>query len=1278
MQMLLTKENSWKCIVESPPDPVTDAWTRQCQQGYSTIGLSVEDDQLVHLRGETTAKGAWDALNKYHEKSTANSIVRLMKRVMTLRLEEGADLETHIAEISGAFQQLADIGKKSITPEDWQVAVLLGSLPESFDTLVTTLESRQDGELTTAVVQASLMEEWKKRQYKNTSDAAASAALFTKSKPKHKSKARSDVICYHCNEPGHFKQKCPQLRQQFREWRQNKSAEKQHVKMVEGSQPEFLFATTNILKNGWVIDSGSTSHVSSERDLFVKFNAHHNETIFVANGERVPAEGIGTVALNVLNRNGRQVTIWIQNVLFVPSMSGNLLSVRKLIANGYSVIFTPNGSCDISHGDKHVAMGELRDNLYMLKVVTRALAVHEKVHPENCAHQWHRLCGHRDLEVVKRLGINGLVEGIEIADCDIHETCDVCQQGKSTKLPFPKHAEKWTKSAMDLVHTDVCGPMQTATPSKKRYLLTFIDDHTRFTRIYLLERKSDVFSKLVEYVEMAFNLFEKRPKFIRSDRGGEYTGKTVTSFLSMHGIQVHYTAAACPAQNGVAERKNRTLIEMSRCMLIEAGLNYTFWGEAVTMANYIQNRLPWKSVPVTPFEAWFGFKPNISHFRVFGAKCFVHIEKEKRQKLDPTAIEMVLVGYDEHSKAYRCFNPKTHKVIVSRDVKFALSGANQPKTNDSESVVIIQHGQEAEPSVNCHDDDQEQSSKENTQKGSDTEEDFFSVSEDEMQQAQPTRPIRSTRGNRPQYYHEEIHLAKSTASEPRSFNEAISGQFSEQWLNAMKEEIESLNENGTWELTELPNDRKAIGCKWVFKVKKGMDGSIRRFKARLVAQGFSQKYGEDYDQVFAPVATKTTFRILLSIAARDKMEVFHMDAKTAFLNGTIDETIFMRQPPGFVVEGNSKLVCRLLKSLYGLKQSARTWHETLHRALLTAGYIQCREDPCLYYKIFDGDRCYLLVYVDDIVVACKNVAAIRDTERALRSKFKIENLGPIKEYLGMQIGKNADGIFHISQPAYIGKVIAEFNLSDAKPSAVPIGAGYEQNSEESDLLPNGANYQKLIGCLLYVAINTRPDISASISILAQKVSRPTQADWIELKRVVRYLKGSTDLKLLLGKPNDNVPLFGYADANFAEAKIDRKSNSGHIFFVFGAAVSWSCRKQTCVALSSCEAEFVSLSDACKEAVWLRRLLEEFDLDIKEPTLICEDNQSCLKLIEEENLTRRSRHIDTRRFYVKEHIVNGTIRCEYCSSENMLADMLTKSLPAPKLEKFRNGIGLNII
>lgn len=498
------------------------------------------------------------------------------------------------------------------------------------------------------------------------------------------------------------------------------------------------------------------------------------------------------------------------------------------------------------------------------------------------------------------------------------------------------------------------------------------------------------------------------------------------------------------------------------------------------MANFVQNRLPAKNIDKTPFEYWYGTKPSVAQFKRFGAKCYVFTPDERRRKFDAKAIAAVMVGYDLASKAYRCYVPSTNKVVVSRDVKFITKDSehSQQESTIPSAVENTVMGESNEDKADDEDDDISFADAMET----------VCIEERDDASDVPTSIRHSERckkGVPPKRLIEEMHayVAATKLIEPKTYNEAI--------LSNQKEDpsVESLNENCTWQLVKLPENRRAIGCRWVYKVKTDAAGEIQQFKARLVAQGFSQKFGADYDQIFAPVARQATFRILLAVATKQAMTIIHLDAKTAFLNGILNETIYMKQPPGFIVDEKEDLVCLLKRSLYGLKQSARVLNQAIHRVLIEAKCVQSQNDPCLYKLNVKSKFCYILIYVDDLLVASKHQELLVECEQILASQFKIKNLGEARHYLGMQIDKDSLGNFTINQSAYIMSVIEEFGLTNAKTSNVPIEVSYGKGNS-SDVLANNERYRQLIGCLLYISVNTRPDISASVSILAQKVSQP--------------------------------------------------------------------------------------------------------------------------------------------------------------------------------------------
>lgn len=1262
MEMLMKEKGVWKAIKDTAPEPVTSEWTVMDEKALTTIALNVEDDQIPHIRNSVTAKFAWNALKEFHEKDTPSNRVYLFRTIMSQRLEEGGNVEAHVAKMNELYQKLLALSDE-IKPEFFMSATLLGSLPSSYDSMILALEARNEDDITLNLVSSKLIAEYKRRIERQQTEND-SVALKVNS-----SVRKDEIVCYFCKNKGHLKRNCPK----FIEWVKKKENENEQRANLTESVPETQFMFVTSVSDGWILDSGATCHIASKRDLFTEFNTNHRETVFVANGQKVISAGKGTVCVDFVNKKGHIASIKIENVLYLPSFKGNLISVKRIADKGYTILF--NGRiCEILADRTQIAIGYIEGNLYKLKETSNKVCAIENS-TKNCIHEWHSVLGHRDIEVVKTLATGKLVDGVNFGECTSEcknkLNCEICLQGKMSRIKFPQKSENRAKVLLQLVHSDVCGPMQTQSPSGKRYVLTFIDDFSKFATVYLLKEKSEVLSCFKEFVEICKTMFNCKPKFIRTDNGGEYVNKQLIEYLKQQGIQQQKTAPYTPQQNGVAERKNRTLIEMARCMILESKLEYRFWAEAVSMANFVQNRLPAKNIDKTPFEYWYGTKPSIGQFKRFGSKCYVFTPKERRRKLDAKAIAAVMVGYDLSSKAYRCYVPTTNKVVISRDVKFITKDSEWSIESDEQEITI----QSAEDESN---DDKTDDEDDNIS-FADAMENISIEERDDTNDVEITSIRRSERSNKgvpPERLIDEMHanIAVTKLIEPKSYNEAILSNQKEQWISAMNDEMQSLNDNCTYELVKLPENRQAIGCKWVYKIKTDASGEIQQFKARLVAQGFSQKFGIDYDQIFAPVVRQATFRVLLAMATKRSMKIIHLDAKSAFLNGILNETIYMKQPPGYVVDEKEDHVCLLRRSLYGLKQSARVWNQAIHRVLIEEKCVQSQNDPCLYMRNVKGKCCYILIYVDDLLVASEHQELLIECERILSNKFKMKNLGEVRNYLGMQVDKDLLGNFTINQSAYISSIIAEFGLTNAKISNVPIEVSYGKGGN-SEVLTNNEKYRQLIGSLLYISVNTRPDISASVSILAQKVSQPNQEDWNEAKRILKYLKGTLKDSLSLGNIKSENTLIGYADANWAESRIDRKSNSGYIFHLYDGTISWSCKRQTCVALSSTEAEFVALSEACKEAIWIRRLLMDFDLTLSEPTTIFEDNQSCLKLIKEERLSGKSKHIDTKFHFVKDYVEKGLVKCVYCPTDEMIADLLTKPLSGQRIGRLRLQCGV---
>ena len=441
----------------------------------------------------------------------------------------------------------------------------------------------------------------------------------------------------------------------------------------------------------------------------------------------------------------------------------------------------------------------------------------------------------------------------------------------------------------------------------------------------------------MEWKSLVENSSGHKVKKLRTDNGGEYTSTEFESYLKDEGIEHQYSIPKTPEQNGVSERMNRTLVETVRSMLADSRLPQRFWAEALSTAAYMINRSPTKALDdKTPFEAWYGKKPNVSHLRVFGCSAYTHVPKDQRKKLDSKAKGCIFLGYATSRKGYRLYDQKTSSIVHSRDVVFNELSRGYKSASEGETRQIhVENLTDQEPEVS----DTEGDSEGDVSKAEPEQEDNSSTNN--------PAPRRSTRETRqPDYYDVRVYTA-AELEEPQTVNEALSSSEKEKWDIAMQKEMDSIHSNDVWDLVELPKSRKPVGCKWVFKKKTKSDGLIERYKARLVAQGFSQKRGLDYDETFSPVIRFESFRTLVAIAVQKGLKLHQLDITAAFLNGHLEEEVFMKQPEGFVEEGKEHLVCKLKQSLYGLKQSPRCWNYTLDAHLKSkkqscvALYINC-------------------------------------------------------------------------------------------------------------------------------------------------------------------------------------------------------------------------------------------------------------------------------------------------------------------------------------------------
>lgn len=1331
MKWILVKDKTWDTVLGVKPDPVTDIWTNLNNNAMSRLMLSVEEDQLVHVRHLEVAADVWSTFQRLYERTTLSSKVFLRRKFWTLRFDTGT-MQQHIIRVQELASQLKTAGIK-LEPGD-EIAGLLASMPDSYDGLVTALESRDEDTLTFELVSGKLLDEYQRRTEngatgQNVDSAMNSVASFQPQKIQQQQNARQQQpqrfankngnkknketrTCYHCGKPGHLKSDCRKLKSEkaSTEHKGSKANVLNSDQSKKGEQFSFVMRegahkATNISAN-WLVDSGASSHMTNNKEFFTELKSTTQRIDLAGEGHTVPATGIGSGIIKCQLSDGSSTEVRLRDVLYVPQLDGGLLSVSKMRQYGFKVTFDEDGCTIRSRDGKIAAQAAEKNNLFALVC---APSNNEGSHRSYraSAELWHRRLGHRDSEAIKKLYSKKMATGIELKAGDHHDStiCETCIKGKLSKMHYGSSTSRATRP-LDLVHSDVCGPMQNVTPSGNRYCITLIDDYSRFTMVRLVQNKTEVTQVIKDYVTLTENQFGRRIKVLRTDNGTEYVNRELSKYLSDKGI-VHQTSVAyTPEQNGRAERKNRYLVEMARCLLLDAGLPHRFWGEAIRTASYLQNRLPTNNTNKTPYELWNGKPPDISHLRVIGSKVYSHVPDAKRTKWDDKAKEGVLIGYDTNTKGYRILNPNTGMVWIAQSVRIIepVTEVTRDTTLEEVNPVEVEEewdlsSDEAEDSISDEEPNvvstpttipqpvqQEEGINDGRRRGRPPGvrkmpqlEPIAPLPEGEQQmpslQPENRRSTRINRGVLPSRYCNRAETER--VAEPATWDEMmlLPKRERRQWQEAAKQEMAMLEKYKVFELADLPAGKRVISSKWVFKAKLDAEGNIHTHKARLVARGFSQRYGEEYDETFAPVVKHETVRILLAYAAARRQHVRHLDVKSAYLNGELSEDLYMEQPEGFEVPGAEEKVLRLRKSIYGLKQAARAWNNAAKATLNQAGFQQSRADPCLFTsKEQGGALIHVLLYVDDLLVIGKNAEITRKIGEQLNQYFEMTDLGDVKHYLGIQVERKEDGSFLIHQQTKIHHMLKEHGMLEAKPVATPMETGFLSNNVDSSRLPNNKQYRQAVGSLLYFSTVSRPDIALSVGILCRQVERPTESDWNTVKRVMRYLVSTINQKLLLPAGGDLV-LKGFIDADWAGDRKDRKSTSGFLFQLGDTTVSWSSKKQTTVALSSTEAEYIAVSHACRELQWLRQLLADLQVPAKGATVLFEDNQGCIKMVNSDRCSARTKHIDVCHHYLRDLREEGIIRMEYCPTNEMTADILTKPLAREPFGRLRSTLGL---
>ncbi|RVW49230.1 Retrovirus-related Pol polyprotein from transposon TNT 1-94 [Vitis vinifera] len=985
------------------------------------------------------AKSAWDMLTKRYSTTHGSMKYQLVVELHQLRQEPGQSINDYYDQLRFIWDQIdisnptwgcsKDAQQYASIRDEFRLYEFLMSLHKDFEPIRGQLLNRSPAPSLDTAVNELVRKEARLAtlQAQNKLNILAitpSTPLIEQpqqlgdfSGSSNRRKQTNKKFCNYCKRPGHTIETC---------YRRNKSTIAvantaptpptvstsqssgstinlsstelqeiiaQAIRMVGNTSLSTALSVLPGKSQTWLFDSACCNHMTPHSSLFTNLDpAPHPLNIHIADGSTMHGNSLGFVSTSTLS---------VPGVFHVPDLSYNLCSVGQLAELGYRLIFyysgcivqDPRTGQELGTGPRVGRMFPV-NNLHLPPVAPVSVAAATAaVSSLPSRALWHSRLGHAPSSRVQQLVSRGLLGSVSKYNFD----CTSCQLGKQPALPF-NNSDSISKSIFELIHSDVWGPSPVASIDGSRYFVVFIDDYSRYSWIFPMKSRSEILSIYSNFAKMVETQFSKRIKTFRSDNALEYTQHAFQALLHSYGTIHHLTCPGTSQQNGRAERKLRHILDTVRALLLSAKIPAPFWGEASLHAVHAINRIPSTVIHnQTPYERLFGSPPNYHHLRSFGSACFVLLQPHEHNKLEPRSRLCCFLGYGETQKGYRCYDLVSHRLRVSQifpdeslvpsantfdlhlDFSPNIFDASPRQVADEQIIHELPHFEPGSPAP--------------------------TLPEDPPQDIPPRHSTR-VRSIPPHLLDYHCYTALATLHEPQTYREASTDPL---WQIAMKEELDALTKNHTWDLVTLPPGQSVVGCKWIYKIKTRSDGSVERYKARLVGKGFTQEYGIDYEETFAPVARISSVRALLAVAAARKWDLFQMDVKNAFLNGDLSEEVYMQPPPGLSIESNK--VCHLRRALYGLKQAPRAWFAKFSSTIFRLGYTSSPYDSALFLRRTDKGTILLLLYVDDMIITGDDLSGIQELKDFLSQQFEMKDLGHLSYFLGLEITHSTDGLY---------------------------------------------------------------------------------------------------------------------------------------------------------------------------------------------------------------------------------------------------------------------------
>ena len=1083
------------------------------------------------------------------------------------------------------------------------------------------------------------------------------------------------------------------------------------------------------VNGGILIDSGSSVHLFRDESAFTSWDNNFDPNsvkIILADGTICSdIKGKGTVEIEVTDDTGNPHVIKLSGVLFMPSCEHTgIISVNRGMEAKIEFHFVKGDCYLINNGIKIPLLR--KDKLYYVSAVKTMPLV------KRSALDWHDIMGHLNFKDIYRMP--KMVDGMSITHKN-KRACLTCIQGKS-KENLNRNPDRRADSPFSFVHSDVLGPMNIHDSiGEANYLITFVCDYSNFIQVYTMQDKTGVPYAFEKFLQFAAR-FGKVNR-IRTDEGPEYKSNAFEELCRRHSIHHEFSVPYTPSMNGTAERSFGTLSPKARCLRIQASLPNTIWPLAYKYAAFLYNRSPVERINCTPFEMIYGYKPDVRRIHQFGApvqvlnvkhrskmdsrtvpgvfvgmdyntgaysiyypeehtckpaarsRVFFYTEAQKGESTEAqqeTPTSNIMPGSQE-SQGLLPLNGREPDTSTSQSADSRLQpprtrAGRLPQETDATPPTVAHSGPNEASTLTFNDG-------EDVRENANFPESMNENVSSHINSGNDSRPSRSR--NPPQRFGNPVthdilgydycfnvsalDYCYNIHSVPRTYSEAMKCEDSQKWRVAMEKEYQSLLKHKTFILVERPKNHDVITGRWVFLSKLDIDpmtkNLLTRAKARWVARGFLQKYGESFTDTYAPMSRMPSIRIMMFFCAQLGFWAFQLDVETAYLNAPLDHDIYIEQPAGF--NNDKSKVCLLRKSLYGLKQSAKLWNDTIHSFLLKIGFTQTNADLCLYMQRSTEGIMFLIIWVDDIIILSNNVKMVNVFKEQISKEYSVKDLGQLKYFLGIEFSVTERSV-QMSQSGYCKTILERFGMMDSKPMKIPCEKNIHDELRahaNSPLLPDATKYRELVGSLIYLQQVTRPDISFITNILGQQMSKPTKFHWELGLKTLRYLKGTINFTLVYRKA-DKIELTGYADADWGNGT-DRKSQSGYCFYLSSnsSPISWSSRKQNLVATSTCDAEYVSLSEAVSECIWLQQLLKDINIQgvhSRPAQMLC-DNTPAIALANNPGHHKRSKHIDIKHHHVRDHMNQGTITVNHVPTGDNIADGFTKALAYPLFKKF---------